>query len=869
MPAAGRNRRAGQALMTMALAVAFVACQGAAGLPGEPGKAGEPGAPGETPKLAPVIKTPFASVSLMVEGDAAEPIDVSAHFYDPEGEALTYAIAVDPAEGVVTAALEEGMLTIAPVAEGSATITVTATDPDSKSTSASIKVTVDPEGMMPPARTEVEAPVVSVDVNRIHTIADVSRFFSEPEEEALTYSVDVDFPLIATATLTMNEADSTYDLNIRGDAYGKAMVTVTATDEDNKTASLVISVTVEKPGPVEPDPGAPTVTEHLPDIYLSTDDNPSTMFDLSEHFSHPRSEITYSARSDDPSIATATVTEGMLTVTSVDTGTTRVVVTAMADGLPQTDGFQVEVVDYPVEGPYPMGEIEDMTLTDGEDPADTDTRDVEVNFADPNDQNLDYYARPENEDVATTTVDDSVVTVTAVGEGSTEILVWAVDEDGLHSRALGFMVTVDPAEEETDPALPMQKMVTIPAGMNETSVDLADYVTTPGDYELESQDTDVFGVKGPSKSAPTQWKVTRISMGTGKAWIVKKSDGSVQEEHKITVTVENSDPELDDKRPRFVALHLADEDANGDDPRDRYSVSLDVSKQFKDDDQHQGDLSYKITSSRNDVVIHSGETCSTPMCKVVVDIVVRRAGVNTFDLLVVAMDTAGGESLPATFSVHMENPRPQDNYMIKEVSDADDWPLKVGHRAGVAHTLTFTDPDVLRTPEHRYAANTALDDGLQFADEFSIEIARIDELDTTDDIGIATTHTDNVVTTVTHGVPGIIYGSSVLPKPIADGNDDPESDGTLDTYTVTSTGKVTVDKDGSLSAASLAANPELKFLVTGTGAGSITIGYHIWYDPDGDTDTSVTPNTGTKPAKWYTVKRTVKVMVVPVGSESE
>ena len=117
-------------LMTIALAVAMVACEGAVGkpgTPGAPGQPGQPGQPGEIPKLAPQISAPFAPVMLVEEGEA-ETIDLSAHFFDPEGEALTYDHAVE-SEGVVTAALAEAMLTITPVAEGTATITVTGDRP--------------------------------------------------------------------------------------------------------------------------------------------------------------------------------------------------------------------------------------------------------------------------------------------------------------------------------------------------------------------------------------------------------------------------------------------------------------------------------------------------------------------------------------------------------------------------------------------------------------------------------------------------------------------------------------------------------------------------------------------------------------------
>ena len=124
------------------------------------------------------------------EGEAAT-IVVSDNFHDPEGQALTYSVAVEPEEGIVDAELaanEAGdtVLTITPVAEGPATITVTATDPDELATSATIKVTVHPEGLVPPETVGTIDPV-TLDIGEIHTIQDIGQFFNETEDETLAY----------------------------------------------------------------------------------------------------------------------------------------------------------------------------------------------------------------------------------------------------------------------------------------------------------------------------------------------------------------------------------------------------------------------------------------------------------------------------------------------------------------------------------------------------------------------------------------------------------------------------------------------------------------------------------------------------------
>ena len=703
--------------MTMALAVALVACQGAAGLPGEAGEPGQPGAPGEpgeTPKLAPVIKTPFASVSLMVEGDAAEPIDVSAHFYDPEGEALTYAIVVDPAEGVVTAALEEGMLTIAPVAEGSATITVTATDPDSKSTSATIKVTVDPEEMMPPVRTEVEAPAVSVDVNRIHTIADISRFFSEPEEEALTYSVDVDNPLIATATLTMNEADSTYDLKIRGDAYGTATVTVTATDEDNKTATLEISVTVEKPAPVvsEPDPVAPEKTEDIKDRMLYKDDGPRTIT-LADHFSHDR-DITYTVESSVPGVVEATEAAGILTLTPIAKGNSRVTVTAMADGLSASDDFDVEVMSGS-EPPETMPEkpMADGTIPDQEvEVDDTETVDASMYFTP--DTGLTFSGGgSDNDDVATATVDatSGMVTISGGKVGKAIITVTATNAAGSDDQDINVMVIA-----ARPPHIDDITMVPIEGVGDKVNTE---EISTAADQTLAI--------------LPAHQKFVTATRKTGSAtvWILmgkKKTESPVPVsvvnadrtvEKKIMVTVGNTkpmkgnvpshvlpvaggnDPTLVDKDGKTISEATATKrgyhkvevpfdtifkDADGaDDIKTRYASVIGLASSY-----------IKVVKVLNEAASPGGVAGN-----VVIDVMMDVG--NSFDLEVYVVDKSGAMSTKELLSVSSPMPIADVYEVSQHLGDGNfsPRPLDVYFRQGVLHTLTFvpymdtdTDGDV-------------------------------------------------------------------------------------------------------------------------------------------------------------------------------
>ena len=323
-------------VMTMALAVALVACQAAT--PGKAGEPGEPGEPGEAGGVPPRSIEDIADVSLKLAGPmATKAIVVTNNFNDPDAKA----------GDSLDLSAKSSDETIVTVATSGMTVTVTAV------------------------------------------------------------------------------------------ALGEANVTVTVTDKDSLTAKDTFKVTVAASI-------APEIIETLPDIWLGTDRMSETI-DLANHFFHS-SEITYSVRSADDLVATATIEGGVLTVTSKDTGDIRMVVTATADGLPTQDGFQVYVRDHPVASPYDMGEIDDIELAVGA----SQEVDVFDNFADPNDQDLTLNADSDDEDIATVDVDGSIVTVTAVADGMTSIKVYVHDEDGLTSDDLWFEVTVTPAPV-TDP----------------------------------------------------------------------------------------------------------------------------------------------------------------------------------------------------------------------------------------------------------------------------------------------------------------------------------------------------------------------------------------------------------------------------------
>ena len=122
--------------MTMALAVAMVACDAATGTQGKPGSQGETGGqgpPGESANEPPVFTAPTDMIYLAMAGTGAmiksDSTDLSKNFKDAERINLEYRVKSSDDEAVATAkVVMDKMLEVTAKGVGSATITVEALD---------------------------------------------------------------------------------------------------------------------------------------------------------------------------------------------------------------------------------------------------------------------------------------------------------------------------------------------------------------------------------------------------------------------------------------------------------------------------------------------------------------------------------------------------------------------------------------------------------------------------------------------------------------------------------------------------------------------------------------------------------------------
>ena len=152
------------------------------------------------------------------------------------------------------------------------------------------------------------------------------------------------------------------------------------------------------------------------------------------------------------------------------------------------------------------------------------------------------------------------------------------------------------------------------------------------------------------------------------------------------------------KRPTGVTTPTL-KNENNDNVLSLYYIELAASGQFKDPDADEnapGKLKYKITSSRDDVIVQDGDTCTTAKtanCKVWVDIVARRTGVDEFNLNVVAEDSDMATSASVSFPIRMEDPASQMYNVEQYRANGDFRAITVGYRADTEHALVFKHPD--------------------------------------------------------------------------------------------------------------------------------------------------------------------------------
>ena len=258
---------------------------------------------------APVVVGTIPAQTIRV-GESAQ-VDLSPYFSDPDGDALEYTAATSNA-AVAAASVSGSTITIGAVAKGNATVTVTARDPGGLSASQSMAVTVEQANEAPVVVGTIPAQTIRVGES---AQVDLSPYFSDPDGDALAYDARPSNAGVATAGV------SGATLTISGVAEGSTTVTVAASDPGGLSASHGVSVTVGGRNQ------APEAVGTIPDQTVPAGE--SAVVNLSLYFTDPDGDpLTYDASSNDPGVATASVSGSALTISGVAVGRARVTANA-------------------------------------------------------------------------------------------------------------------------------------------------------------------------------------------------------------------------------------------------------------------------------------------------------------------------------------------------------------------------------------------------------------------------------------------------------------------------------------------------------------------------------------------------------------
>ena len=354
----------------------------------------------------------------MMPGDTIT-LDLSNHFTDPDGDTLSFAAETDDT-AVATVAIDGSMVTVVAVGPGSAFITVAATDPDGASAAQTFAASVATGNRAPMAVGEIAAQTVAVGDS---ATVDVSGNFSDPDDDDLTYTAASSDE--GAVTVSVSGAMVT----VAGVAAGSATVTVTATDAGDLSATQTFDVTVSAGNQ------APEISDAIPHQGLTVRD--TLTLDAADHFSDPNGDpLTFTAESDDTTVAKVSVDGSMVTIVIVRKGTGSAFVSITATdpgGLSATQVFAATPVPY-----HDLLWVPDTLDVTVADTMTTVVFDMAAYFTNPGGDELTYTASTSDEAIATVeSVEGSVVTTVAVSSDTsfahdtTTLTVTATDPDGV------------------------------------------------------------------------------------------------------------------------------------------------------------------------------------------------------------------------------------------------------------------------------------------------------------------------------------------------------------------------------------------------------------------------------------------------------
>ena len=185
------------------------------------------------PNSAPMAVGTLGAVTVHKGG--ADTVQVAGAFHDLDGDALTFAAASSDT-AVAAVRVSGSQLTVTGVSQGGGRVTVTASDGHGGTAEQVFEVTV--ANRAPERVGTIGAQAVEGGAGGS---VEVAAYFSDPDGDALSYTVSSSDTAVATVTVTADE------VAYAGVSAGEAVVTVTASDGHGGSAAQTFTVTVRPP----------------------------------------------------------------------------------------------------------------------------------------------------------------------------------------------------------------------------------------------------------------------------------------------------------------------------------------------------------------------------------------------------------------------------------------------------------------------------------------------------------------------------------------------------------------------------------------------------------------------------------------------
>ena len=449
-----------------------------------------------------------------IEVDQADTLDMSPFFADPDGDTLSYTVAVSDNRRLAASVVGNTII-LAALAKGETVVVITATDNEGLSATHTFPVTVPNR---PPVVTD-SIPARTVYTHEADTL-ELARFFVDPDGDPLRWGAETSDDGAVAAVVSRVRGT----LRIAGIMPGDAEVSVTASDSEGLEARQSFRVVV----PNRP----PAAVGTIADRELMVGE--TAVFDVAVHFGEPDGQpLTYAATSADSTRLTASVQGTTATLVAIARGSVTATLTATdPGGLTATHRFQVVIPNRP---PVALDAIPDRTIEVDQ----ADTLDVHPFFADPDGDTLAYTVAASDSIRLAASVVGSTVTMIALAKGETVVAVTATDSEGA-SAVQTFRVTVPNRPPTVGETIQPQTLFRNEADTRRLLPHFTDPDGDPLTFSATVTDSSVVTVT-VSRAGGTL-TVTAVSQGAAEVTATATDDEGLSAQQTFVVTVPNRAP---------------------------------------------------------------------------------------------------------------------------------------------------------------------------------------------------------------------------------------------------------------------------------------------------------------------------------------